>query len=147
MNLLGVNLMALIWVSLGGALGSAARFIVSGWVANQMATPLARLSGDWLTALFPWGTLAVNIAGSMFIGLLAALGLPEGRWMVSPGARQFLMLGVCGGFTTFSSFSLQTLELLRDGEWFMATANILLSVLLCLIGVWLGFQAGSLLNR
>jgi CrcB protein len=147
MKLWGVELVALFWVAFGGALGSAARFLVSGWVADQMATPLARLSANWLTTFFPWGTLVVNVAGSALIGFIAAISAPEGRWMVSPGARQFLMLGVLGGFTTFSSFSLQTLELLRDGEWFMAGANAVLSVSLCMIGVWLGFQAGSLLNR
>jgi CrcB protein len=134
-------------VAAGGALGSAFRFVVSGLVAHQLADPLSRLSGKWLSVAFPWGTLMVNVLGSMLIGVLAALVSPDGRWLVSPGLRQFLMLGVLGGFTTFSSFSLQTLELLRDGEWFMACANILLSVAVCLFAVWAGFTLASTLNR
>jgi CrcB protein len=146
-KVLGVSAMDLVWVTLGGALGSAARFVASGYVAHRLAGPLARMSGHWLGEVFPWGTLAVNIAGSAVIGVLAALTAPDGRWLASPATRQFLMLGVLGGFTTFSSFSLQTLELLRDGEWFMACANVLLSVGLCLAGVWLGFALASWINR
>lgn len=146
-NFLGANLATVGWVALGGALGSAFRFIVSGLVAHRLADPLSRLSAHWLTAAFPWGTLAVNVIGSLVIGGIAALSGPDGRWLVAPGIRQFLMLGVLGGFTTFSSFSLQTLELLRDGEWLMAFANVLLSVALCLIAVWAGFTLGSAVNR
>jgi CrcB protein len=144
---LGANLADVAWVALGGALGSAFRFIVSGLVAHHLADPLSRLSGRWISVTFPWGTLTVNVVGSLVIGFIAALALPEGRFMVSPGLRQFLMLGVLGGFTTFSSFSLQTLELLRDGEWFMASANMLLSVAICLIAVWMGFILASTLTR
>ena len=144
---MGTNLTSVLWVALGGAIGSALRFIASGLVAERLADFLARLSGNTLTAAFPWGTLSVNVLGSLFIGVLAAMSLPEGRLLLSPGARQFLMLGVLGGFTTFSSFSLQTLELLRDGEWVMASANVLLSVAVCLIAVWVGFTLGSTLNR
>jgi len=144
---LGANLADMAWVALGGAVGSAFRFLVSGLVAHRLADPLARLSGNSLSVAFPWGTLTVNVLGSMVIGIVAALTSPDGRWLVAPGIRQFLMLGVLGGFTTFSSFSLQTLELLRDGEWFMASANILLSVAVCLIAVWIGFALGSTLNR
>lgn len=147
MNFLGANMTNVAWVAVGGALGSALRFIVSGLVAHHLADPLARLSGKWLSVAFPWGTLTVNVAGSLLIGIVAALMSPDGRWLVSPGLRQFLMLGVLGGFTTFSSFSLQTLELLRDGEWFMASANVLLSVAVCLIAVWAGFTLASLLDR
>jgi len=146
-NFLGSNLANVAWVALGGAAGSALRFIVSGWVAHELGDPLSRLSGKWLSVAFPWGTLTVNIIGSLLIGMVAALVSSDGRWLVSPGLRQFLMLGVLGGFTTFSSFSLQTLELLRDGEWFMASANILISVAVCLIAVWAGFTLASLLNR
>ena len=142
-----VNMVNLVWVILGGAVGSALRFIVSGLVAHHLADPLSRFSGKSLSVAFPWGTLTVNVVGSLFIGVVAALVTPEGRSMMSPTLRQFLMLGVLGGFTTFSSFSLQTLELLRDGEWFMASANILLSVSVCLIAVWAGFTLVSTLNR
>ena len=146
-NFLGANLANVAWVALGGALGSALRFIVSGWVAHHLADPLSRVSGKSLSVTFPWGTLTVNVMGSLLIGVIAALVTTEGKSMMSPTLRQFLMLGVLGGFTTFSSFSLQTLELLRDGEWFMASANILLSVGVCLIAVWIGFTLASTLNR
>ena len=144
---LGASMVDVAWIALGGALGTALRFIVSGLVAHHLADPLSRLSGRWLSIAFPWGTLTVNIVGSLLIGIVAALVTPDGRWLVSPGLRQFVMLGVLGGFTTFSSFSLQTLELLRDGQGFMAFANILLSVALCLVAVWAGFTLVSTLNR
>ena len=105
---------------------------------------------------FPWGTMLVNISGSFAIGVLAALLGPDSRWIgtVSLGRRvfgpsdfrQFFMIGICGGYTTFSSFSLQTLNLLRDREWFYAGGNIVLSVVLCLIAVWLGYLLGAAFN-
>ena len=98
---------AYLWVALGGALGSVSRY----WLYGIISTKIGET--------FPWGTLAVNVTGSFAIGILAALASPEGH-MDSPSrafATQFLMLGVCGGYTTFSSFSLQTLNLLRDREW------------------------------
>ena len=121
---------AYLWVALGGALGSVARFWVNGLISEKFG------------ATFPWGTLVINITGSFVIG---ALAIPEGR-MDSPSrqfATQFLMIGVCGGYTTFSSFSLQTLNLLRDREWLYAGGNVLLSVVLCMIAVWLGWLLGS----
>lgn len=127
---------AYLWVALGGATGSVMRFGIGGLVAQRFGET------------FPFGTLAVNVAGSFLIGFLAALASPEGR--LSPQARvlavQLFMTGVCGGFTTFSSFSLQTLSLMRDGEWLYAGANVMLSVLLCLIATWLGFLLGASLN-
>jgi CrcB protein len=139
---------AYLWVALGGALGSVARFWMSGFVAEQCAGALARLTGQRLTEVFPWGTMTVNVLGSLVIGLIAALVAPEGRLLLAPVVRQqFLMLGVLGGFTTFSSFSLQTLNLMRDGQWLMAAANVLLSVTLCMVAVWLGHLLGTLLNR
>jgi len=124
-----------VWVALGGALGSVSRFWINGIVSERFAA-------------FPAGTLVVNIAGSMIIGLAGALTLPEGR--LPPESRsfaaQFVMIGVCGGFTTFSSFSLQTLNLLREREWLYAGGNVLLSVGLCLIGTWLGYTIGLALN-
>jgi CrcB protein len=127
---------AYLWVALGGALGSVARFWVNGLVAEKFG------------ATFPWGTLAINITGSFVIGIFGALTSPEGR-MDSPSrllATQLLMIGVCGGYTTFSSFSLQTLNLLRDREWLYAGGNVILSVGLCLIAVWLGWLLGSTFN-
>ena len=124
---------AYLLVAFGGALGSVARFWLSGLVAERYAHA------------FPWNTLVVNVTGSLVIGVLAALTEPEGRLLASPGFRQFLMVGICGGYTTFSSFSLQTLNLLRDREWLYAGGNILLSVVLCLIAVWIGYLCGTLL--
>src|SRR5579859_4461424 len=110
----------------GGGLGSLARWWFGGWIANSIGQT------------FPWGTLVVNVTGSFIIGLFATTTGPEGRWLVSASFRQFFMLGICGGYTTFSSFSLQTLTLVEDGQWFKAGANCLLSLVLCLAGVWLG---------
>jgi CrcB protein len=120
-------------VALGGALGSIARYGASGLVAR------------WLGEGFPWGTLLVNVTGSFVIGLVATL--TEDRWMASPGFRTFMMVGICGGYTTFSSFSLQTMSLARDGQWLYAGLNILGSVALCLLFVWLGHVIASQLNR
>lgn len=124
-----------LWIALGGALGSMARYGVS------------RVFSFWVGETFPWGTLAVNIIGSFVIGMFAVLSGPDGRMMVAPDARQFVMVGICGGFTTFSSFSLQTLALVRDGDMVEAGANIVLSVVLCLVFVWLGSVAAALLNK
>ena len=126
--------MAWLWVSLGSAIGGAARYWLSGAVAAR-----------WGEA-FPMGTLAVNVLGSAVIGAIAASIEPEGRLWLSPAARDFVMLGVLGGFTTFSSFSLQTLNLARDGEGLWAGANIVGSVVLCLVAVWLGYAAGQWFN-
>jgi CrcB protein len=122
-------------VALGGALGSVARFWLSGMLAEQAG------------GTFPLGTLAVNVTGSFAIGIFATLTGPDGLWLVRPGAREFFMIGLCGGYTTFSSFSLQTLGLARDGEWLWAGANILLSVVLCLGAVWVGHVAAEVLNE
>ncbi len=115
-----------ILVMLGGALGTGARFCVSGFVAESAGES------------FPLGTLVVNVTGSFVIGFLAAFTAPEGSVLVSPRARQFLMIGVCGGYTTFSSFSLQTLDFVRDGDWLKAFLNTMLSFACCLGAVWLG---------
>ena len=86
------------------------------------------------------------MTGSILIGFFATLTGPDGRVFVGSTGRQFVMIGICGGYTTFSSFSLQTLNLMNDREWFYAGANILLSVALCLIGVWAGYMLASTLN-
>ncbi|MFO7479118.1 MAG: fluoride efflux transporter CrcB, partial [Methyloceanibacter sp.] len=109
-----------VWIAAGSALGGVARYWLSGVVA--------RLFGE----TFPWGTLLVNVSGSLLIGVIAALTAPEGRFFVGSTSRLALMAGLLGGYTTFSSFSLQTLALLQDGDWWRAGANIVLSVLLCL---------------
>jgi fluoride exporter len=123
-----------LWVAIGGALGSVARYWCSGAVARHIGET------------FPWGTLLVNVAGSFLIGFLAALAEPGGRRFIGPTGRQLFIYGVCGGYTTFSSFSLQTLELARAGDWFKAGGNVVLSVLLCLIFVWLGYLMGAVFS-
>jgi len=122
-----------IWVALGGAIGTAGRYWLSGVIARSFGET------------FPWGTLIINVTGSFVIGFFAALTGPDGRLFVSSNARQFVMIGMCGGYTTFSSFSLQTLNLMNNGEWYRAVANIGASVALCLIAVWAGaVLAGSI---
>ena len=119
-----------LWIAFGGALGSMARYGCS------------EVIGDWFGQTFPWGTLVINIAGSLAIGVAAALTAPEGRVFVPSDIRQFVMIGLCGGFTTFSAFSLQTLSLAQSGEYLRAGANVVGSVIFCLLAVWLGFAAG-----
>jgi len=128
------TMMIYIWIAIGGALGSVARFWCSGVVA--------RMVGE----TFPWGTIIVNVSGSFIIGFAATAMGPDGRMFVGTTARQFVMVGLCGGYTTFSSFSLQTLNLLQDGEWVGAMANIGLSVILCLLAVWAGHVLAMSLN-
>lgn len=128
-------MLSYLWVSIGGAIGSAARFWISGVVAERYGQT------------FPYGTLAVNVTGSFIIGLFAALTDPEGRWLVSPSFREFFMIGVCGGYTTFSSFSLQTLSLAHEGEWFRAAVNTIASFAFCLFAVWLGHISISMINK
>jgi CrcB protein len=122
------------WVALGGALGTTARYWLSGVVARSIGET------------FPWGTLVINVTGSFVIGFFAALTGPDGRLFVGSTTRQFVMIGMCGGYTTFSSFSLQTLNLINDGEWLRAGANIGLSVLLCMIAVWVGVVLAASIN-
>jgi CrcB protein len=128
-------LLTYLWIALGGALGSVARYACSSLAAHAVGET------------FPWGTLIVNVVGSFVIGLFATLTGPDGRWLVAPDARLFVTIGVCGGYTTFSSFSLQTLNLVRAGEFTAAFGNALGSVVLCLISVWAGYVAGALINQ
>ena len=124
-----------LYIGLGGALGSMARFWLSLFVDGRIQSK------------FPWGTFLVNVIGSFVIGALAAVADQPGRFSLSPAMRQLLMVGICGGFTTFSSFSIQTLELMRAGQLLYAAANVVGSVLLCLLAVWGGHQFGQILNR
>jgi CrcB protein len=128
------SMQAYLWIGLGGALGSMARH----W-SNGAVTALAG-------ADFPWGTLAINVLGSLVIGVAAATLGADGRFPSGPSAQQFVMVGLCGGYTTFSAFSLQTLALMQGGQWLAAGANAGLSVVLCLIAVWLGYAAGLALR-
>lgn len=124
-----------LWIALGSALGGSGRYWLSGVIARSFGET------------FPWGTLIVNVTGALAVGAFAALTGPDGRWLLGSTARQFVIIGVCGGYTTFSSFSLQTLNLIHDGEWIYAGWNIILSVVLCLIAVWLGFAGATTLNE
>jgi CrcB protein len=120
-----------LWIALGGALGTVARY----WMTNAVAA----LTGP----LFPWGTILINIIGSFIIGLVAHMTTPVGRVPIPFDMRAFILVGICGGYTTFSAFSLQTLELARTGHWFQAGGNIVLSVVLCLIAAWAGYALAS----
>lgn len=125
---------AYLWIAMGSALGGMARH----W-CNVVAAQFANLG-------FPWGTLFVNVLGSFIIGVFFTLTGPDGRLAVSENAKLFVMVGLCGGYTTFSAFSLQTLELLHGGEWLRAGANIVGSVLLCLVAVWAGHLLAAAVN-
>ena len=126
-------------IGLGGALGSMLRFGLGSWIDATVSK-----AGQ----LFPWGTIVVNITGCFVIGFIAAISAPgEGRAMISPLVRQFIMIGILGGYTTFSSFSLQTLTLAQDNQWGGAAANVLISVVLCLVGCWLGALAAGSINQ
>jgi len=123
--------MAIVSVVVGGALGSVLRYLVSGWVQA------------WSGGLFPAGTLAVNIAGSFVIGLV--LGMGAGRFLLPPEWRLFLTTGLCGGLTTFSTFSFETLALLEDRQWLPAALNIALNLALCGAATFAGLSAGRAL--
>ena len=125
---------AYLWVAIGGALGSVSRY----WLSNVIASRVGES--------FPWGTLTINVTGSLVIGTFAALTLPEVAGPNRMTVIQFFMVGICGGYTTFSSFSLQTLNLLRDRQWLYAGSYIVLSVVVCLIAVWLGYLLGAMFN-
>ena len=120
---------------MGSALGGMGRYWCSGFIAERFGES------------FPWGTILVNVSGSFVIGFFATLTAPDGRLLVGSTARQFVMVGICGGYTTFSSFSLQTLNLVRDGEWLRAGGNVVLSVVLCLAAVWIGHVLAATLNQ
>ncbi len=117
--------MRFFWVALGSAVGGVARYAVT----------LLTIS---LSQRLPWGTILINIVGSFVIGFFGTLTLHGSRFAVSDNARLFVMVGICGGFTTFSSFSLQTLDLLRVGAYGRVAANIVLSVVLCVLAVGCG---------
>lgn len=123
-----------VWVTLGTALGGMARYWASGWIARRFGET------------FPWGTLIVNATGSFLIGLVANLSSADAVNFGGASMRLFLMTGFCGGYTTFSSFSLQTLNLVRDAEWWAAAGNVLSSVALCLAAAYLGLLVGAVVT-
>jgi CrcB protein len=126
-------------IGLGGALGSMLRF----GLASAIDIRTVKAGG----MVFPWGTIIVNITGCLVIGFIATVSSTEGRIFLSPLTRQFIMIGILGGYTTFSSFSLQTLVLAQGGQWWAAASNVLLSVVLCLVGVWLGAALAQSFNQ
>ena len=120
-------------VMAGGALGTLARYVVS-----VLALPISR---D-----LPWGTILINVVGSFVIGLFGTLTLARGRYPLPEEVRLLVMIGFCGGFTTFSSFSLQTLDLLREGAMLRAAVNVAASVALCVGAVAAGHAVAAQLN-
>ena len=128
-------LVAYLVIGIGSALGGLARY---GTGALAVA-----LCG----AVFPWGTILINILGSLVIGGFATLTGPDGRIYIGSLGRQFVMIGLCGGYTTFSSFSLESLQLLQQGRPLAAGANIALSLVLCLLAVWIGHVLAQRANK
>ena len=129
------NAMIYLWIALGSAIGGAARYWCYGF------------AGKYWGGTFPWGTLAVNVLGSAAIGFIATLTSTDGKLLVPSSVRLFVTAGLCGGFTTFSTFSLETLNLARDGEWFKVLGNVTATLLLCLVGVWLGLRLAAAANE
>jgi CrcB protein len=122
-------------VGLGSGLGAATRYLCSlGAIAV-------------LGAGFPWGTLIVNVVGSFIIGFYATLSEPGGRLFPDPAMRHFVLTGFCGGFTTFSIFSLETLRLAQTKSLFFAGANILVSLILWLLAAWTGHAMAQRISR
>ncbi len=120
-------------VMVGGALGTLARYVVS-----VLMLPVSKE--------LPWGTIVINVTGSFLIGLFGTLTLASGRYPVPENLRLFVMIGLCGGYTTFSSFSLQTLDLLRAGAVGRASVNIVGSVVVCILAVAAGHAIASYFN-
>jgi len=127
--------MVYLWVAIGGALGSMARF----WLANMMAIATG--------ADFPWGTLLINVIGSFVISFFGVLTGTSTRFAVPYEARIFVTVGLCGGFTTFSSFSLQTVELARTGQTGRAALYVAGSLVLCIGACTLGFFSAMAVNN
>ena len=118
-------------IAVGSAIGGIIRFWISGMIENRVGQE------------FPCGTLVVNISGSFAIGFFMAVASDEERWIRIPHFRNFFTVGLCGGYTTFSSFSLQTLQLVQEYRWLLAGGNVALSLVLCFVFVWAGFALGK----
>jgi CrcB protein len=128
-----MSLVTCLLIMLGGALGALARYALALWMLPISET-------------LPLGTILVNVTGSFVIGFFGTLTLSEGRFPVSEDLRLFVMIGLCGGFTTFSSFSLQTLDFLRSGAVIRAAINVAASVLLCVAAVAVGHYVAARFN-
>lgn len=122
-------------IAAGAAVGGVARYWCGG--------ALVRLAGE----TFPWGTLAVNVIGSVVLGFFATLTAPEGKLLVPASTRLMVTVGLCGGFTTFSTFSLETMALALDRQYLKAGLNVGGSVLACLAGAWCGYVLASAFNQ
>lgn len=120
-----------LWICLGGAVGTGARYLLSGWVL--------RMAGPG----FPWGTLAVNVLGSFLLGLILEVSLATD--LFPPTLRVALTTGLLGGFTTYSTFNYETLQLFQQEDWLLGGANVLATVVLCLAAGGIGVAAGRLL--
>jgi CrcB protein len=127
--------MTTLLIALGGALGSLARY----WVSEALALALG--------PAFPYGTLLVNVTGSFVIGLAAGGTIGDSRLIASPVVRNFVMVGLCGGYTTFSAFSLQTVSMLQAGDVGRASLNVAASVTACLVATWAGYALAAALSR
>jgi CrcB protein len=121
-----------LWICLGGAAGTGARYLLSGW--------LGRVAGP----SFPWGTLAVNILGSFLLGLVMQIAIATD--LLSPTLRLTLATGVLGGFTTYSSFNYETLKYLQQNDWLLGSLNVAVTLVVCLVAGGLGLVAGRLLS-
>jgi CrcB protein len=128
-----VSLVTCLFIMLGGAIGSLARYVLSTLLLDYSRN-------------LPVGTVLINVTGSFLIGFFGTLTLAHGRFPVSENVRLFVIVGVCGGYTTFSSFSLQTLDLMRSGATGRALINVVASVVLCILAVAAGHALGAHLN-
>lgn len=127
----GERMNKLLWVCLGGAVGSGARYLVSGWALRALGTS------------FPYGTLVVNLLGSFLLALLMFAGVEAGA--MSPAVRLGLSAGVMGGFTTYATFSYETMTYLQEGAWGVALGNVLVTVIGCLLAALAGWAVARAL--
>jgi CrcB protein len=129
------QIMSYLWVTIGSAIGGLLRYAITRWTLT-------------LSMGFPYGTFFINVIGSFVIGYFGTLTLQSGKFAASDNLRLFVMVGICGGFTTFSSFSLQTFDAMRTGAWGRALANVVFSVVLCVAAVAVGhFLAKQTVDR
>jgi fluoride exporter len=127
----GSTLVRVAWVAGGGAIGSACRYLLDGWVL--------RATGPF----FPWGTFVVNVVGCLVFGLIA--GAVDERFMAAPAGRAFVLTGILGGFTTFSTFSFETMQLARDAQIARAMANLIGQVVFGVLAMWAGYSASRMI--